>query len=81
MFWVLKRTILMRQFKTKKENINNFMLEFLPVSTVKFTSLHTSSDFFHLLITFANTVWIDKMSVLIWIQTICHSDSVLERIL
>ena len=42
-----------------------------------------NGDFCHLLITFANNLDADeddKMSVLIWIQTVCHADSVPERI-
>ena len=41
-------------------------------------SFHASCYFCHLLITFANSLDPDhdQMSVLIWIQTIWHSDSV-----
>ena len=40
-----------------------------------------SGDFCRLLITFANSLEPDQVvSVLIWIQTVCHSDSIAERI-
>ena len=42
-------------------------------------SLLASGDLCPLLITYANNL-IPDLSVLIWIQTVCHSDSVPERI-